>query len=96
MSASINLQQFLGAAQGHPPARYSVSGTEAPAAGPSRGVYSFCMCPGGQIVPTATDPTELCIAQATPHRAAAPTGTMPTSTPEGFLGVFTEVCIISD
>ena len=26
-----------------------------------RGVYSFCMCPGGQIVPTATRPDELCI-----------------------------------
>eukprot|EP00667_Euglena_gracilis_P006295 EG_transcript_6342 len=28
---------------------------------PAKGVYSFCMCPGGQIVPTATDPSELCI-----------------------------------
>jgi uncharacterized FAD-dependent dehydrogenase len=27
----------------------------------SRGVYSFCMCPGGQIVPTNTDPELLCI-----------------------------------
>ena len=26
-----------------------------------RGVYSFCMCPGGQIVPTTTNPDELCI-----------------------------------
>lgn len=26
-----------------------------------RGVYSFCMCPGGQIVPTSTNPEELCI-----------------------------------
>ncbi|KAL7577079.1 hypothetical protein ACA910_006818 [Epithemia clementina (nom. ined.)] len=26
-----------------------------------RGVYSFCMCPGGQIVPSSTDPTELCV-----------------------------------
>eukprot|EP00250_Pteridium_aquilinum_P021759 c25213_g1_i1 orf=91-2202(+) len=25
------------------------------------GCYSFCMCPGGQIVPTSTDPGELCI-----------------------------------
>jgi len=24
-------------------------------------VYSFCMCPGGQIVPTSTDPDEICI-----------------------------------
>jgi uncharacterized FAD-dependent dehydrogenase len=36
----------------------------APAAaqqGGGRGVYSFCMCPGGQIVPTAARPHELCI-----------------------------------
>ncbi|PNH07405.1 hypothetical protein TSOC_006143 [Tetrabaena socialis] len=26
-----------------------------------RGVYSFCMCPGGQIVPTSTSEQELCI-----------------------------------
>lgn len=25
------------------------------------GCYSFCMCPGGQIVPTSTNPAELCI-----------------------------------
>lgn len=27
----------------------------------NRGVYSFCMCPGGQIVPTSTCPDLLCI-----------------------------------
>jgi uncharacterized FAD-dependent dehydrogenase len=27
----------------------------------NRGVYSFCMCPGGQIVPTSTDPNEVCV-----------------------------------
>ena len=26
-----------------------------------RGVYSFCMCPGGQIVPTSLKPGELCV-----------------------------------
>mmetsp|Transcript_37112 Transcript_37112/g.50231 ORF Transcript_37112/g.50231 Transcript_37112/m.50231 type:complete len:108 (-) Transcript_37112:1311-1634(-) len=26
-----------------------------------RSVYSFCMCPGGQIVPTTIDPEELCV-----------------------------------
>ena len=26
-----------------------------------RACYSFCMCPGGQIVPTSTDPAELCV-----------------------------------
>ena len=28
---------------------------------PARACYSFCMCPGGQIVPTSTDPSELCV-----------------------------------
>ena len=28
---------------------------------PLRSVYSFCMCPGGQIVPTSTREGELCI-----------------------------------
>ncbi|GKY99623.1 hypothetical protein MPSEU_000916400 [Mayamaea pseudoterrestris] len=27
----------------------------------NRGVYSFCMCPGGQIVPASTDPDEVCV-----------------------------------
>ncbi|KAG0553790.1 hypothetical protein KC19_12G039300 [Ceratodon purpureus] len=27
----------------------------------SRGCFSFCMCPGGQIVPTSTNESELCI-----------------------------------
>lgn len=27
----------------------------------NRGIYSFCMCPGGQIVPTSTNEEELCI-----------------------------------
>jgi uncharacterized FAD-dependent dehydrogenase len=29
--------------------------------GPTRGVYSFCMCPGGQIVPSSTEPEEVCV-----------------------------------
>lgn len=35
------------------------SETSAKSAG--RACYSFCMCPGGQIVPTSTDPNELCV-----------------------------------
>jgi len=27
----------------------------------TRDVYSFCMCPGGQIVPSSTNPNELCV-----------------------------------
>ncbi len=43
------------------------SGTAGAAAGTAgaragrRGVYSFCMCPGGQIVPTSTSEGKLCI-----------------------------------
>lgn len=43
-----------GAASGHPrlpPALYELAAT-----GAGRGVYSFCMCPGGWIVPAATEP----------------------------------------
>jgi hypothetical protein len=29
--------------------------------GSKRGVFSFCMCPGGQVVPTSTSPEELCV-----------------------------------
>ena len=29
--------------------------------GNRRGVYSFCMCPGGQIVPSSTEPDEMCV-----------------------------------
>lgn len=29
--------------------------------GVTRSVYSFCMCPGGQIVPTSVNPDELCV-----------------------------------
>jgi len=42
-----------GAAAGHPklpPAFYELTGTDS-----DRGVYSFCMCPGGWIVPAATE-----------------------------------------
>ena len=27
----------------------------------NRGAYSFCMCPGGQIVPASTNPDEVCV-----------------------------------
>ena len=27
----------------------------------NRGAYSFCMCPGGQIVPASTDPQSVCV-----------------------------------
>ncbi len=49
----INRLQY-GAHAGHPalpPAFYELK-----ASGNGRGVYSFCMCPGGWIVPAATEP----------------------------------------
>jgi uncharacterized FAD-dependent dehydrogenase len=39
-----------------PPATYALTGQSQ-----GRGVYSFCMCPGGMIVPTATRPGELAV-----------------------------------
>ncbi len=39
-----------------PPAEYSLATQVA-----GRGVYSFCMCPGGHIVPSATDDKELVV-----------------------------------
>lgn len=41
-------------------------------AGGARGVYSFCMCPGGQIVPTSTEEGELCINGMSFSRCAVP------------------------
>lgn len=38
-----------------------IDGAAAAVGSGSRGVYSFCMCPGGQIVPTSTNENELCI-----------------------------------
>jgi len=48
-----------GRAAGHPrlpPAFYELR-----ASGAGRGVYSFCMCPGGWIVPAATEPGGLVV-----------------------------------
>jgi hypothetical protein len=51
-----------GAAAGHPrlpPADYRLA--ENPLRdGMERGVYSFCMCPGGVVVPTPTEPGMIC------------------------------------
>ncbi len=48
-----------GKAAGHPalgPATYRLSGKFS-----GRGVYSFCMCPGGEVIPTPTEPGLLAI-----------------------------------
>ncbi|KAL2936428.1 hypothetical protein RDABS01_011842 [Bienertia sinuspersici] len=39
----------------------SGEGAKTSYASASRGCYSFCMCPGGQVVLTSTNPSELCI-----------------------------------
>ena len=44
-----------------PVAEYRLAANFEEAQGGQRGVYSFCMCPGGQIVPTSTDSELLCI-----------------------------------
>ncbi len=57
-------QEIIDAAQYHctsrspflPPASYSLSGQYE-----DRGVYSFCMCPGGIIAPAATAPGEIVV-----------------------------------
>jgi len=56
--ALINQIQF-GQHAGHsalPPADYKLS-----AQAEGRGVYAFCMCPGGVVVPTPTEEGKLCI-----------------------------------
>lgn len=42
-----------------PPADYKLA-ENLPSGGDVRGVYSFCMCPGGVVVPTPTEPGLLC------------------------------------
>ncbi|XP_073525846.1 uncharacterized protein Cbei_0202-like [Phyllobates terribilis] len=39
----------------------SLEGANSELESQKRGCYSFCMCPGGQIVLTSTNPSELCI-----------------------------------
>lgn len=51
--ALIDAAQYRTPARPHtlPPADYRLAGRAG-----DRGVYSFCMCPGGMVVPTATEP----------------------------------------
>jgi uncharacterized protein len=52
-----------GRASGHPklPAAFYQLTATVPSGAGERGVYSFCMCPGGWIVPSATEPGGLCV-----------------------------------
>lgn len=53
--------------EGLPAAPYSVVSQEG-----GRGVFSFCMCPGGMIVPAATQPGELVVNGMSPSRRDSP------------------------
>ncbi|GHP09658.1 hypothetical protein PPROV_000839300 [Pycnococcus provasolii] len=44
-----------------PVASYSLAAKVADSSGIDRSVYSFCMCPGGQVVPTSVREDELCV-----------------------------------
>ena len=69
---------------GLPPAFYE---TTARAAG--RGVYSFCMCPGGWIVPSSTEPEALCTNGMSLSKRGAPLANaamVVTVTPDDFGG----------
>ena len=50
-----------------PPSAYSLV-QQADFKGKQRGVFSFCMCPGGYIVPAATSPGELVVNGMSPSR----------------------------
>lgn len=68
-------QQFIDSVQYHcsirssylPAASYSLV-AQAPYKGVEKGVFSFCMCPGGYIVPAATAPGEIVVNGMSPSR----------------------------
>ncbi|RYF72878.1 MAG: FAD-binding protein, partial [Cytophagaceae bacterium] len=66
-----NLQYHLGHTPSRgdylPAASYSLV-TQTKFGGVERGVFSFCMCPGGFIVPSATSPGELVVNGMSPSR----------------------------
>lgn len=51
-----------------PPADYRLAHTT----GDGRGVYSFCMCPGGMVVPTATEPEMVVVNGMSSARRSTP------------------------
>lgn len=52
---------------GLPPAEYRLARTDG-----GRGVYSFCMCPGGYVVPTPVEPEHLSVNGMSNHRRGSP------------------------
>ncbi|CAJ1957841.1 unnamed protein product [Cylindrotheca closterium] len=62
----VNLEHFGGTPSEHegklPVPSYRLATDKAEdGTGNYRGVYSFCMCPGGQIVPASTNSSEVCV-----------------------------------
>ncbi len=69
-------------------AAYRLTHQTGDAARPSRGVYSFCMCPGGFIVPTPTEPGLMAINGMSNSNRSAPyanSGVVVQVTPEDLL-----------
>jgi uncharacterized FAD-dependent dehydrogenase len=56
LNATVNAGEWLTSAP-----EDTVALTDIEKSQPRRSVYSFCMCPGGQIVPTVTSEGELCV-----------------------------------
>src|SRR6185436_9083491 len=65
----IDAMQYHSDSRGEylPPASYSVSSQVG-----NRGVYSFCMCPGGIIAPAATDKDEIVVNGWSPSKRNNP------------------------
>lgn len=62
----VNLDHFGGIPSEHPgklpvPSYRLATDKADDGTGNLRGVYSFCMCPGGQIVPASTNSSEVCV-----------------------------------
>lgn len=69
-----------------PPADYHLA-AHPRASGEFRGVFSFCMCPGGQVVPTPTESEMQCTNGMSSSRRASPlanAGLVAAVTPEDF------------
>ncbi len=79
-----------GSAAGHPklpPADYKLAENPRLGAAPPRGVFSFCMCPGGIVVPTPTEAGLLCTnGMSNSHRSSrfANAGLVVAVSPEDF------------
>ena len=81
----INRHQYGDAAEKLPPADYKVTARTSK----GRGVYSFCMCPGGYVVNASSEPGRLAVNGMSYHDrggANANSAVIVTVTPEDFPG----------